>query len=100
MKYLRRRLERLEKQLFTEPIVLQMPNGGTERLPGEPNYVLHLMMRCLEGEQMPEMDLIARSISSIEPGGAHMIDMVRLLYDATTKQQGEDVPQGHARPIF
>jgi hypothetical protein len=96
MKYLRRRLERIEKRLLTEPILLEMPNGSTERLPGDPNFVLNFMMRWLDGEQVPEVDLIARSASSNEPGGAHMVDMVRLLHSATKRQMqsGDSEPEG------
>jgi hypothetical protein len=77
---LRRRLEALEKGLVSsEPIVLLMPDGRTETLPGRNDYVLGLLSRALGGDRTPEMDLVARSVSSTEPGGAHMIDLVRAL---------------------
>jgi len=86
MNSLRRRLERLEKHYLSEPILLQMPDRSTKTLDGHPNYLLDLMMRSLEGEQVPEMDLIAQSISAEEPGGAHMVDMARLVHAVTRKQ--------------
>jgi len=76
---LRRRLEALEKDLSSEPIVLLMPDGRTETLPGHNDYVLNLLGQALGGDRTPEMELIARSQSSTEPGGAHMIDLVRAL---------------------
>jgi hypothetical protein len=96
MTNLLRRLERLEKRLVSEPILLLMPNGGMERISGDPNYVLDLMMCSLNGEAVSEMQLIARSIGSDEPGGAHMVDVARLLHGATRKQvqPGEDEPAG------
>jgi len=74
-----RRLEALEEQLTSEPIVLLMPDGRTEALPGHNDYALNLLWRAIRGERTLEMELIARSRSSTEPGGAHMIDLVRAL---------------------
>ena len=76
---LRRRLEALEQDLSSEPILLLMPDGRTETLPGHNDYVLNLLSRAVRGDRAPEMELIARSQSSTEPGGAHMIDLVRAL---------------------
>jgi hypothetical protein len=76
---LRRRLEALEKDLSNEPIVLLMPDGRIETLPGHNDYVLNLLGRAVGGDRTPEMELIARSVSSTEPGGAHMIDLARAL---------------------
>jgi hypothetical protein len=74
---LRRRLEALEKGLISgEPILLLMPDGRTEALRDD---VLDLFSRSIRGERTPEMELISQSISSVEPGGAHMIDLARAL---------------------
>jgi len=56
-----------------------MPDGRTETLPGHNDYVLNLLSRAVRGDRTPEMELVARSVSSIEPGGAHMIDLARAL---------------------
>jgi hypothetical protein len=78
--HLRRRLEALEREFTsTEPILLLMPDGRTETLPGHNDYVLGLVGRAVRGDRTPEMELIAQSISSVEPGGAHMIDLARAL---------------------
>jgi len=74
-----RRLEALEERLTSEPILLRMPDGRTATLPGHNDYVLDLLARAVRGDRTPEMDLIARSVGSTEPGGAHMIDLVRAL---------------------
>jgi len=71
-----RRLALLEQQLTSEPIVLLMPDGRTETLRGD---VLDLFSRAIRGDRTPEIELIAQSESSTEPGGAHMIDLVRAL---------------------
>jgi hypothetical protein len=79
MSNLRRRLELLEARLITEPIILQMPDGRTETPPGGRKRVCELLARACQGERTPEMELIAQSISSSEPGGGHMIELVRAL---------------------
>ena len=83
---LNRRLEALEKQITSEPIVLLMPDGRTETLRGE---VLNLFSRAVSGDRTPEMELIARSISSMEPGGAHIIDLVRALLTGPVEHASE-----------
>jgi len=77
---LRRRLDALEQDLSSvELIALLMPDGRTEMLPGHNDYVLGLLGRAVRGDRTPDMELIARSQSSAEPGGAHMIDLLRAL---------------------
>ena len=61
----------------TDPVELKMPDGRIETLPGCNDYVLDLVARTVRGDRTPEMELIAQSISSAEPGGGHMIDLVR-----------------------
>ncbi len=74
----RRRLEALERGLSScDLIVLLMPDGHTETLPG--HDVVGLLGRALDGDRTPEMELIALSVSSTEPDGAHMIDLARAL---------------------
>jgi len=86
-----RRLEALEKQITTEPIILLMPDGRTETLPGHSDYVLDLLGHAVRGERTPEMELITQSKSSREPGGAHMIDLARALLNGPN----DDAPGTH-----
>ena len=79
-------------QLGGEPIVLHDA--------GRPHENASLRQRCarsifarLRGDRVPEMELIARSISSIEPGGAHMIDLARAFLNGPN----EDVRAGARR---
>ena len=73
---LHRRLEALENQLTSEPILLLMPDGRTQRLRSD---VLDLFSRAVRGDRTPEIELIAQSTSSAEPGGGKMIDLARAL---------------------
>jgi hypothetical protein len=84
-----RRLELLEKQITSEPILLLMPDGRTETLPGHSDYVLDLLGHAVRGDRTPEMELIAQSRSSQEPGGAQMIDLARALLNGPA----EDSPR-------
>src|ERR1700675_2747907 len=77
---LHRRLESLEKRHLRDPIILQMPDGRIVTLPNRSGYLLDLVLRVLNGERTPEMELIAQSTSSIEPGGGHMLDIVRAFW--------------------
>ena len=74
---IRRRLELLEKQLTSKPILLLMPDGRIEKLRGRRYHVLDLFRSACNGERTPELELIAQSVSSVEPGGGHMLDLVR-----------------------
>jgi hypothetical protein len=86
---LRRRLEALERSQFGgEPIVLFMPDGRTETLRGN---VLELFSRARDGDRTPEVELIAQSVSSTEPDGAHMIDLARALLNSPST---DNPPQG------
>ena len=77
---LRRRVQVLERsQTIREPIVLYMPAGRIETLRGN---ALELFSRARDGDRTPEVELIAQSISSTEPDGAHMIDLARALLDS------------------
>ena len=79
-----RRLEALEKGVTSlGPIVLLMPDGHTERLAG--HDAVSLLGRALGGDLTPEMELIARSVTSTEPDGAHMIDLARALLNSPTE---------------
>ena len=84
-----RRLEALEKsKMGGEPIVLHMPDGRTETLRGS---VLELFSRARDGILTPEVELIAQSISSTEPGGGQMIDLARALLNSPFT---DDAPHG------
>jgi hypothetical protein len=56
-----------------------MPDGRIVTLPNRGGYLFNLVLRVLAGERTPEMELIAQSISSTEPGGGHMLDLVQAM---------------------
>lgn len=76
---LRRRLHMLEQHAISEPVTLVMPDGRTEILRGS---APELLGRAWRGERGPGIGLIARSISSVEPGGGHLIDLARAILNS------------------
>jgi hypothetical protein len=86
---LQRRLELLEKRL-SGSITLFMPDGRTETLRGGRYHAFDLFMRACNGERTPDMELVAQSIGSIEPGGAHMLDLLRGLLNRVPDEGPDD----------
>jgi hypothetical protein len=82
---LKRRLKALEKGVVSEPIKLQMPDGSTVTLRGAGDYTLHLLARASRGDRTSESGLVARSISSIEPGSGHLLDLARAILNSPTE---------------
>ena len=85
---LNRRLQALEKGVVNEPIILKMPDGSTVTLRGAGDSMLDLLARACRGERTREIELIAQSISSTEPGGGHLVDLARAILNSPT----EDAP--------
>ena len=74
-----RRLEALERQLICDPTTLFFEDGTSAQISGRGDYILTLFIAAVRGERSPQMALIARSIRSEEPGGGHMLDLMRAL---------------------
>ena len=53
MRNLNRRLELLEKQIISEPIILRMPDGRTVK----GDRVRELLARSCQRERAPQMDI-------------------------------------------
>jgi hypothetical protein len=94
---LHRRIESLEKQHPRDPIVLQMPDGRIVTLPNRGGYLFNLVLRVLAGERTPEMELIAQSTSSFEPGGGHMLDIVRAFWPEPKEDATDEDSDGRGR---
>ena len=77
---LNQRLEVLEREIINGPIVLMMSDGRTKTLPG--NQVTCLLARLVRNERTRDIELVARSISSSEPGGGHLIDLARAILNS------------------
>lgn len=79
---LHRRIEALEKGLISEPTILLMPDGSTVSINGPGDYLADLMGTAFGGEnispkQVEQLEMIRRCKGSKEPGGAHLVDLIR-----------------------
>ncbi len=68
----RKRLNALERRLVCEPATLFFEDGTSAQLRGRGDYVLNLFAAAAQGKTSHDTDLIARSVRSEEPGGAHI----------------------------
>ena len=81
---LKRRLALLERGVTGQgPIVLNMADGSAVKLAG--NCALGLLAGAVRDEQTPEVELVARSVSPTEPGGAHLVDLARAILNTPTE---------------
>lgn len=76
----RHRLAALERQVTCAgPISLFLPGGGSKTMRGDER---DLLSHAVRGDRTPEIELIAESVSSLEPGGGQMIDLARALLNS------------------
>ena len=79
---LNRRLQALEKEFASEPILLQMPDGSIETITGAGDHLLRLFEAAAGGrdvgsEQAAQLEMIRQCTGSKEPGDAHLVDVIR-----------------------
>jgi hypothetical protein len=95
---LERRLRALEAKLITEPVVLQFANGSMRELHGPGDFVLLLFRGISGGDLNPthaaQLDLIRHCVHSEEPGGGHMIELLKCLLHAQDDTGGSVAPVG------
>jgi len=77
---LKKRLAVLEKHVTDGAALLRMPDGSVVMLPGD--SVVGLPTLACRGERTREIELVAQSVSSTEPGGAQMIDLARAIWNS------------------
>ncbi len=81
------RLQRLETQFTSDPIILWLEDGSTRQIHYSGNRVLDLFMTALSGEDThPEMtkhlDWIRLTVRHYEPDGGHMMELIRAVLNA------------------
>lgn len=90
---LEKRLRALERRMLSDPVVLFFEDGTTRELSGPKGFLLHLFCDTCRGAgltpgQAEQLDLIRRSVTAREPGGGHMIEVVRCALNAPTEERG------------
>jgi len=91
---LEKRLRALERRMLSDPVVLFFADGTTQELHGTKDFLLRLSSDLCRGvnlsaEQTAQLDMIRDSVAAQEPGGGHMIEVVRCALNAQTEQTGE-----------
>jgi hypothetical protein len=80
---LNHRIAALEKELaVSEPAILIMPNGRVVPLTGGGKNLVRLLGVVFGGStpaQTAQLDMICESTRSEEPGGSHLVDLIRAL---------------------
>jgi hypothetical protein len=75
---LEKRLRKLESQLISEAVILHLTDGKTWTIRGGPNFLLQLFVDACNACLAPELlDVLRRTKWAEEPGGGHMIELVR-----------------------
>jgi hypothetical protein len=86
-----KRLRALEARLITDPVILHLADGSTRELHGPGDLVLRLFRGVFGADLSPvqaaQLDLIRESVSAEEPGGGHMIELLRCMLHARAATQ-------------
>ena len=91
---LNRRLQALEKEFTSEPILLQMPDGSIETITGAGDHLLRLFEvssggRDVGPEQAAQLEMIRQCTGSKEPGDAHLVDVIRCFLFGPEKAESQ-----------
>lgn len=83
-KQLEARIRKLESRFITEPMVLEFADGSTRELRGPKDFVMDLFAGICPGanltpQRAEQLELIRQSVCSREPGGAHMVELLRAI---------------------
>lgn len=91
---LKRRIEKLEKELRSDPILLHFADGSTRVLRGRRDSLLKLlgavMNENLSPEEAAQVRLIGQSVAAIEPYGARLCELIRIFLEGPAAE-GEQV---------
>jgi hypothetical protein len=87
-----RRVRALEARLITDPVILHFADGSTRELRGPGDFLLRLFPGVfgkanLSPGQAAQLDLIRQSVSSKEPGGGRMVELLKCLLHAQADAQ-------------
>ena len=87
---IRQRIAQLEQKITTDPIVLTMADGTEMPLPlsTDPFKLLGIATKgTANPSQQRQLDLIAQSVSSREPDGAHLVDLLRAYLNGPVRER-------------
>jgi len=74
----------LESKTTTAAIILFFADGATRRIQGRGDFLLDLLAAACSGNPSPreaaQLELIRQSVDAEEPGGGHMVELIRALF--------------------
>jgi len=91
-----KRLRALEARLITDPVILHFADGSKRELHGPGDFASRLFHGVFGADVSPahaaQLELIRECVGSEEPGGGHMIELLRCLLHARTDARDSVVP--------
>jgi hypothetical protein len=84
---LQSRVRTLESRLLADPVILHFADGSTGTIPSDVFVSQGLVAASFRGakrtpKQTALLDLIRQTEFAEEPGGAHMVEVIKVLLDA------------------
>ncbi len=73
--------------MICDPATLFFADGTSAQIGGRGDYIPNLVAGAAGGERSPQMELIARSVRSEEPGGGQLLDLARALLNGPVEVQ-------------
>jgi len=93
-----KRLRALEARLITDPVILHFADGSKRELHGPGDFASRLFRGVFGADLSPahsaQLDLIRQCVSSEEPGGGHMIELLKCLLHARAVARDSVDPVG------
>lgn len=88
---LEKRIRALEARFTKDPVVLFFADGSTREIRSHGDFLLSLVADTCRGTdlgpgQAAQMDLIRQSVAAQEPGGGHLVEVLRCLLDGPAEQ--------------
>lgn len=81
MMRLEKRIQALEAETFSDPVILHFADGSTKQLIGRRYFLLDLFFGACGGDlgpnQKAQLDLIRQCVAAEEPGGGRMIEAMQ-----------------------
>jgi hypothetical protein len=91
-----RRIRALEARMIADPVVLYFADGSEREICGRGDFLLSLLTgtcgKKLSSRQAAQLELIRQSVGAREPGGGHMVELLRALLNGPVQEQGRVSP--------
>jgi hypothetical protein len=97
MKHFENRIRALEARMVMEAVILRFPDGSTKEISGHGDFLLSLFAGLFGGAELSpakaaQLDLIRTSVAAEEPGGGHMVELMRCLLNGPAEEPSSLTP--------